>query len=250
MSDFLSTGEFAASIGVTDQSVRNWCEAGTIPAARDERGRWRIAPEAAEAAIVRNRRANNHGGTRRDAGRKKDHARHDGLGFRQAETVEEITRRDTPPLGAVAADELLLLCTPEELRCVIAVGERVGLGQRQMDMLLAMERCRKIKLDNDEREGRLLKAEDVEATTREAFSFVRLNLTKIASAAADVAEQWLPDDRIHAVLDLLRASQADADLIAAVSELIERPPGLTSRLRQAVAAEVDRACTHIAEWGS
>lgn len=249
MSDYLSTMEYAARVGVTDQTVRNWCDARVIPAQRDERERWRISPVEADAALSRNRRASGRGGPRRGAGRKRDDDRRDGLGYGVAEFSRAVAARDEAPAGAVHIGELLK-CTRDELTRMLAIGERIGLGQAQFDLLKVWESIRKLALENDEKEGRLVRADDMERTIRDALAFVRLNLEKIPAAAAEAVDIWLPADRSAQILDLLRSADVDADVVSAVAALLERPQGLDNRVRAAVQAEVDRACAAIVQWKS
>jgi len=240
MADFLSTGQYADRVGVTDQTVRNWCEAGTLPASRDERGRWRIAPGEADNALARNRRASGHGGTRRGAGRPADHGRHDALGFRDAETVAAIGKREESPPGALHASELLRF-TREEIRAIVAVGHRVGLGQAQFDLLKTWEATRKIQLDNDEKCGTLVKADDVADTWRSTLQMLNIQLEAIAARLAASVPRWLPQTVRHEVIDLLTAARVDPDVITAVAGLLEEPEGMSGRVRALVGAEIDAA---------
>ncbi len=49
---WLSTGEYAITRGVSEQTVRNWCEQHRLPGAERIRGNWRIPCSARPIAKV------------------------------------------------------------------------------------------------------------------------------------------------------------------------------------------------------
>jgi len=218
----LTTGEYGRRVDASDQTVRNWCKAGVIPARRDDRGQWRIDGDAADKALANNRRAHGRGGKRRGAGRKRDEKRRDGLGYGDAEVVAAIGRREEPPPRAMHISQMLAF-TEEEARSIIAIGSRVALGPAHLDQLKTLEAIRKLKRENDAANGLLVEADQVRATWSETLRMLKMQLESVPARLAARITTGLEHSRVVETIDLLKASGVDADIIEAVRRVITAP---------------------------
>ena len=213
----MSTGQLAAALGVTSQSVRNWMSLGMKPTSRDARGWPLFDLEAARRWRSAFRPLTGHGGTRPGAGRRPAAAQ-DPLGaMRRASQAEPA---DPAQLAAMSPGDLQAFLLDPTHRALPLLAGRAAKEQ----FLAARAAAEAAKIRGD-----LIPREEAEAAWGEALSLISRNIDALPGRAAPRL--------VHAAVRLLSTiatdggGQADAarrlqaELLAILREEIETVRG-------------------------
>lgn len=246
----------------SDQSVRNWRDAGYVtPVHRDARGCWYDPDDA--AALAAKLPEPTHGGPREGAGRKKttpgpgpleriaDDARRcrdalDRFEHEEAAVAAGELDADDPGRKRTTVDELLVGFDVDELRLLLAsdllTGSMALTGAKHKLFNEALK-SRKMLLEIRAEEGTLVAADDVVRAWAAALAPVRSELERLPAAlAAPVADAaWVPPETVDRLCSLLHREGVDPDTLEVVRNELARPLDLTARLTAVAQRALERA---------
>ena len=197
LQDGVRTGELAARLGCSDQTVINYAKEGMPCLGQDSRGRF-FDEEACKAWIAKHKPgfrpvhgiSIGPGGKRPGAGRK---AKDEPASEREAEAnaIKESIERDAGAGSALFGDDAMrraILKDVADGMDALELVTRYCIGPHFAKAIIETFAVKKAHLDLEERMGRLLKKEDVEAVWTTALAKVDQVITAIApGVAADLA---------------------------------------------------------------
>jgi len=262
----LTSGQLAARVGVSAQTVRNHAaklagEEGGGHARKDPERGWRFKPSAVAAwrhAVPSARK----GGRRRGAGRKKTvgdrpltKTAADMDAARRA-VRERLTADADGELPAVDASVLMRIdhvvrCTTEELAVLAATGgpsrELMSDAQVRRHSELLANKERALKLAKEE--GTLVPAAQVADAWSKEQARVRDQIQTLPKRIGPrvAAACWVGDELVADICRTLREHGVEGAVITRVADMLARPPALSGRVRELIEAEIVAVMRSIAE---
>lgn len=182
----IQTGQVAKTLGVTNQTVHNWCKAGmphTLITEGEHKGEKRFDLAAATAWRDANRKDPIKGGTREGAGRKRRRtATEKATAPLPLGELDGLSDQEKEAAKAAKAEREAEEARMDRFRRMIENGEAgfsealAKMSKTDAERILRVIETRRAKLELDETAGKLLEKEGVALAWAEALGWARSGL--------------------------------------------------------------------------
>ena len=227
----IQTGQVAKTLGVTNQTVHNWCKAGmphTLITEGEHKGEKRFDLAAATAWRDANRKDPIKGGTREGAGRKRRRTATEKatpqLPLSEAEAIAALPPDQQAEARARQAELDAEEKRMDRFRRMIENGEAgfsealAKMSKTDAERILRVIETRRAKLELDETAGKLIEKETADLAWAEALTWTRSGLETFPQRLEALLRPLLGLDAAGAELVRRTTQKAIRDLCETMAE--------------------------------